>query len=117
RSTLIAELGPPFAAEPQSAAEEGADFGGAVAAARESGAPAAGGPGFRGRALYRPDLARAALSDRRAGPQPAGAAGRDVPPRVPATLDRPGAGQHAGAQSAGPARPDRFGRADRRWQG
>ena len=55
--------------------------------------------------------------DRRAGPQPAGAADRDVPPRVPAALDRPAAGQHAGAQSPGPARPDGFGRADRRRQG
>ena len=78
---------------------------------------AAGGHGFRGRALDRPDLARAARPHRRAGPQPAGAADRDVPPRVPAALDRPAAGDHAGAQSPGPARPDRFGRADRRRQG
>ena len=49
--------------------------------------------------------------------QPAGAADRDVPPRVPAALDRPAAGDDAGAQSPGPARPDRFGRADRRRQG
>ena len=81
------------------------------------GAPAAGGHGLRGRALDRPDLARAARPHRRACPQPAGAADRDVPPRVPAALDRPAAGQHAGAQSPGPARPDRFGSADRRRQG
>ena len=37
-------------------------------------------------------------------------------PEVPAALDWPGAGQHAGAQSAEPARPYRFGRADRRRQ-
>ena len=82
-----------------------------------SGAPAAGGHGLRGRALDRPDLARTARPHRRAGPQPAGAVDRDVPPRVPAALDRPAAGDDAGAQSPGPARPDRFGRADRRRQG
>ena len=66
--------------------------------------------GLRGRALDRPDLARAARSRRRAGAQPAGAAGRDVPPRIPAALDRPAAGDDAGAQSPGPPRPDRVGR-------
>ena len=49
--------------------------------------------------------------------QPAGAADRDLPPRVPAALDRPAAGHDAGAQSPRPARPDRSGRADRRRQG
>ena len=93
RSAVIAGFGAPPAAEPQSAAEEGADTGGADPAARRSGAPAAGGDGLRGRALDRPDLARAARPHRRAGPQPAGAADRDVPPRVPAALDRPAAGQ------------------------
>ena len=59
--------------------------------------------GLRGRALDRPDLARTARPHRRACPQPAGAADRDVPPRVPAALDRPAAGDDAGAQSPGPA--------------
>jgi hypothetical protein len=66
--------------------------------------------------LDRPDLARAARPDRRACPQPAGTADRDVPSRVPAALDRPAAGNDARAQSPGPARPDCFGRADRRRQ-
>ena len=47
----------------------------------------------------------------------AGAADRDVPPRVSAALDRPAAGDDAGAQSPRSARPDRIGRADRRRQG
>src|SRR5262249_17473384 len=68
-------------------------------------------------ALDRPDLARAARPHRRARPQPSGAADRDVPPRVPAALDWPAAGDHVGAQSPGPARPDRSGRAGRRHQG
>ena len=37
--------------------------------------------------------------------QPAGAADRHVPSRIPAALDRPAAGDDAGAQPAGPARP------------
>jgi predicted ATPase len=40
-----------------------------------------------------------------------------VPPRVPATLDRPAAGDNAGPQSPGPARSDGVSRADRRRQG
>ena len=52
-----------------------------------------------------------------AGTYPAGAAHRDVPPRVPAALGRPTAGHHAGAQPPGPERPDRPGRADCRRQG
>ena len=105
------------AAEPQSAAQEGKDAGGADPPARRSGAPAAGGDDLRGRALDRPDLARAARSHRRASPQPAGAADRDVPPGVPAALDRPAAGDDAGAQSLGPARAHGSGRANRRKQG
>src|SRR6202023_2124496 len=53
--------------------------------------------------------ARAARPHRRTCPHPAGAADRDLPPRVPAPLDRPAEGQHAGPQPPGPARPDRFG--------
>jgi class 3 adenylate cyclase len=94
------------------AAQEGTDTGGADPPTRGLGAPGAGGHGFRGRALDRPDLARAARPRHRACPQPAGAADRDVPPRIPDALDRPATGQRAGAQSPGPAWPDRFGRAD-----
>jgi class 3 adenylate cyclase len=79
--------------------------------------PAASSHGVRGRALDRPDLARAARSHRRARAQPAGAADRHVPPRVPATLDRPTAGDNASPQPPRPARSDHFGRADRRRQG
>src|SRR5205823_3753700 len=57
RSAVVAGFGAPSAAEPQSAAQEGADTGGAKPAARRSGAPAAGPHGLRGRALDRPDLA------------------------------------------------------------
>src|SRR5207244_2034376 len=103
RSHVIAGFGAPPSAEPRPAAQEGADSGGADPSARESGAPRAGGDGFRGRALDRPDLARAARSHRRAGSQPAGAADRDVPPRIPAALGRPAASDNAGAQSLGPA--------------
>jgi len=48
--------------------------------------------GFRGRPLGRPDLARAARHHRRARAQPASAPDRNVPPRIPAALDRPAAG-------------------------
>jgi class 3 adenylate cyclase len=113
RSAVTAGFGAPPAAEPQSAAEEGADIGGADPPARRFGAPATGGHGFRGRALDRSDLARAARSHRRAGAQLAVTADRDLPPRIPTALDRPAAGDDAGAQSPGPARPDRFGNADR----
>jgi class 3 adenylate cyclase len=44
-------------AEPQPAAEEGKDVGGAAPSARRSGEAEAGADGFRGRALDRPDLA------------------------------------------------------------
>ena len=93
RSAVVAGFGALPAAEPQSAAQEGADARGAAPAARRPGAPAAGADGLRGCALDRPDLARAARPDRRAGPQPAGAADRHLPPRVPAALDRPAAGR------------------------
>src|SRR6516225_7500851 len=95
------------------AAQKGADPGGVDPATRRPGEPAAGGHGFRGRTLDRPDLARAARPRRRAYPQPPGAADRDISPRVPAALDRPAAGDDARAQSPGPARPDRIGNADR----
>ena len=72
---------------------------------------------LRGRALGRPYLTRAARSHCRAGARSVSAAGRDVPPRVPAALDRPAAGQHAGTQSTGPGRPHSPGAADRRRQG
>ncbi len=80
RSAVVAGLGAPQAAEPQSAEEEGADAGGADPAARWPGTPAAGRHGIRGRALDRPDLARAARPRGRAGSEPAGAADRDVSP-------------------------------------
>src|ERR1700720_695821 len=56
---------------------------------RRSGAPTAGGRGLRGCALDRPDLARVARPHGRADAQPAGIADRDVPPGVPAAVDRP----------------------------
>jgi hypothetical protein len=67
------------------------------------GAPAAGSDGVRGRALDRPDFARIARPDRRSRAEPAGAPDHDLPTRVPTALDRPDAGDDAGAQSAGPA--------------
>jgi len=85
-----------------------------IPAARGAGAPAAGSGGLRGRALDRPDLARIARPHHRACAQTAGAAGRDVPPRIPAAMDRSAAGHDAGAQPLGPARADCSGRADRR---
>src|SRR5205807_287682 len=60
RSAVVAGFGAPPAAEPLFAAQEGADTGGADPSARRLGAPSAGGNGLRGRALDRPDLARAA---------------------------------------------------------
>jgi len=117
RSTVVAGVGAPLAAQPQSAAQEGKDTGGADPAARRAGASAAGGHGFGGRALDRPDLARIGRPHHRACPQPGRAASRGVPPRVPTALDRPAAGQHADAQSPGSARSDRSGSADRRRQG
>src|SRR5262249_44963524 len=81
-------FGAPPAAEPQPATQEGADPGGADPAARRSGAQAAGGHGFRGRALDRSDFARIARPYRRARAQPAGAPLRDLSPRVPAARDR-----------------------------
>jgi len=83
-------------------AEEGMDTGGVDPAARGSRAPAAGFSALRGRALDRSDLARIARPHRRAGARSAGAADRDVSPRVPAALDRPAAGNDVGAQSSGP---------------
>ena len=72
---------------------------------------------LRGRALDRPDLARIARAHGRADRQPAGAANRDVPPRIPAALGWPAAGDGAGAQSSRPAQPHCLGHADRRRQG
>jgi hypothetical protein len=46
-----------------------------------------------GRALDRPDLARAARPHYRARPEPSRAADRDLPPAVSAALDGPAAGQ------------------------
>src|SRR5215472_15933509 len=57
RSAVIISITAPPAAEPQSAAQEGTDIGGADPPAGELGAPAAGGRNFRGRALDRLDLA------------------------------------------------------------
>jgi len=102
--TLLAlGFGPQPAAEPQSAAQEGANVGGADPAARGSGAPTADPDGLRGLALDRPDLARAARPHGRARPQPPGAIDCDVPPGVPAALDQPASGDDAGAQPLGPA--------------
>ena len=66
-------------------------------------ASAAGFGALRGRTLDRSDLARIARPHRRAGARSAGAADRDLSPRVPAALDRPAAGDDVGAQSPGPA--------------
>ena len=98
----------PRAAEHWSTAEEGADAGGAERAARGPGAPTAGGRGVRGRALGRCDVSRAARYHRRTRARFAGAADRDIPAGVSAALDRAAWGDDAGAQSAGPARPDRI---------
>jgi len=65
RSHVIARFGAPPAAQPQPAAQERADTGGAAPPARRSGSPAAGTDGIRGRALGRSDLARIARSHRR----------------------------------------------------
>ena len=96
RFAVLAGVGAPPTAEPQSAAQEGKETGGIASAVGESGAPPAGGHGFRGRALDRPDLARIARPHGRADRQPAGAANRDVPPRIPAALGWPAAGDGAG---------------------
>ena len=65
---------------------------------------AAGADDVRGRALDRPHLARTADRDGRADRELAGAAARDVPPRVPATLDRAAARDDARSDAARPAR-------------
>src|SRR4029077_15085643 len=96
---VFAGVRAPPAAGPQPAAQERKDTSGAGPATGRAGPAAAGVGGFRGRALERPDFARAARSRRRAGPQLARAADRDVPPRVSSALDRPAAGDHADPQS------------------
>ncbi|MGB9650078.1 MAG: adenylate/guanylate cyclase domain-containing protein [Stellaceae bacterium] len=90
--------------------------GGAAPPTRGPDPPASGDHAFRGRALDRPDLARVARPHRRASPQSPSPIDRDVPPRIPAALDRPTASDDAGAQSSGPTRQNCFGRADRRGQ-
>jgi hypothetical protein len=80
RSAVLAGFGAVSAAEPQPATQEGLDAGSADPAVRRLGTSAADGHGFRGRALDRPDLARAAGPRCRASPQLTGPADRDVPP-------------------------------------
>jgi class 3 adenylate cyclase len=104
RSAVAAGFGEPSAAQPQFAAQEGKNIGGADPAARRAGTSAAGNHGFRGRALDRPDLARAARPHCRVCAQPAGVADRIIPPRVSATVEWSAPGQHADAQSLGSAR-------------
>jgi class 3 adenylate cyclase len=67
RSAVVAGFRAPSSAEPQSAAQEGKDTGGTDPPARGSGAPTAAGDDFRGYALDRLDLARAARPHSRAG--------------------------------------------------
>src|SRR5215472_3238268 len=102
RSHVIVSFGAISAAQPQSAAQEGKDTGGAARPARRSGAPAAGGHGLRGRPLDRSNFARIARSHRRADPQPADTIDHHIPSRIPAALGRPAAGDDAGARSPGP---------------
>src|SRR5262249_50876146 len=102
RPAVVAGPGAPSAAEPQSATQEGANTGGTNPPARRTVAPAADGHDLRGRTLEQPDLPGDARPRNRSRPQLAGAADRDLPPRVSTALDRPAAGDDADAQPAGP---------------
>ena len=88
------------AVRPEPAAQEGADLGGAAAAAPGAGAAAAGLGHLRGSALDRSDLARGARPYGRGDHGPAGAAGRNLSPRVPTALGRPIAGDGDRAEPA-----------------
>ena len=77
----------PPAAHP--AGEEGAHLPGAAGPARGPGAPEPRPAGPRGRALVRPDHARAVRPGGRAHRVAAGAPRRHLPPRVQAALGRP----------------------------
>jgi class 3 adenylate cyclase len=75
-------------------------FRSAAASARGAGPQPAGVDGLRGRALDRPDLARAARPDAPSGFANSRPRHRHLPPRVPARLERPAAGDGAGAEPA-----------------
>ena len=95
------------------AAQARADLRGAAAPARGAVGPRPGADGLRGRALDRPELARAARPRGRARGPAAGPAAGHLPPRVRAALDRPAARDGAGARPPRPAGGRGAGAADR----
>ena len=102
---------------PEPAAEEGADVPGPARPAHGPGGARAGAGALRGRALGRPDHARAAGPGHRPGAAPAGAGCRHLPARVRPALDRARARHGALPQPPGAAAGRGDGRADDRRQG
>ena len=92
---------PPLQLTPQRKKEK--TFEALLRPARRPGATRSGADALRGRALDRPQLARAARPCHRAGAAPAGAASRHFPPRVSTAVDRAGARDDACSQSARPS--------------
>ena len=86
------------AAAAHPAAQARADLRGAAAPARAAVGPRPGADDLRGRALDRPELARAARPRGRARGPAAGPAADHLPPRVRAALDRPAARDGPGAR-------------------
>ena len=105
------------AAQPHPAEAEREDAAGAGGAGRRAGGAAAGADAVRGRALERPDLARALGPDHRPGARTSNPADRHLPTGIHPALDRPSARHLARPQPPGAAAAGRDDRRCHRRQG